>query len=133
MSTHKVFNGIDPALKARLQTYWGEKLPRLQKLLSHYRPDLIEIRLTVSHRGREARNAGYEVRGVIHLPTGTVADEADDENPLAAVDRVRHLGGDEREVTPAADLPATALRDGIEGRVHRLEISWRLPSSPPAT
>jgi RNA polymerase sigma factor (sigma-70 family) len=88
MSTHMVFNGIDPALKARLQTYWGERLPRLQRLLSHYRPDLLEIRLTVSHRGRESRNGGYEVRGVIHLPTGTIAAEADDETPLAAVDRV---------------------------------------------
>jgi hypothetical protein len=37
MSAHVVFNGIAPAVKARLQTHWDEKLPRLQKLLSHYR------------------------------------------------------------------------------------------------
>jgi RNA polymerase sigma factor (sigma-70 family) len=88
MSTHLVFNGIEAAEKARLQTYWEQKLPRMQKLLSPYRADLLEIRLTVSPRGRGSRSAGYEVRAVIHLPTGTLAAEADDKDPLVALDRV---------------------------------------------
>ncbi|MGA9923814.1 MAG: hypothetical protein WBQ29_10480, partial [Isosphaeraceae bacterium] len=70
MSAHLVFNGIAAAEKARLQTYWEQKLPRLQKLLSPYRADLIEIRLTVSHRGQGSKRAGYEVRAVIRLPSG---------------------------------------------------------------
>jgi RNA polymerase sigma factor (sigma-70 family) len=88
MSTHLVFNGIDTAEKARVQAYWEKKLPRLQKLLSHYRPELVEIRLTVSHRGQGPKNSGYELRGGIQLPTGTLAAEADAEDPLVAVDRI---------------------------------------------
>jgi RNA polymerase sigma factor (sigma-70 family) len=134
MSTHLVFNGIDTAEKARVQAYWEKKLPRLQKLLSHYRPDLIEIRLTVSHRGQGPKNAGYELRGVIHLPTGTLAAEADDEDPLVAVDRiadalvaeikrhkerVRHDFVYKRKSRDRADLSAAGpmlQRDADEGR-----------------
>lgn len=88
MSAHLVFNGIAAAEKARLQTYWEQKLPRLQKLLSPYRADLIEIRLTVSHRGQGSKRAGYEVRAVIRLPSGILDAKADDKDPLASLDRV---------------------------------------------
>jgi RNA polymerase sigma factor (sigma-70 family) len=88
MSTHVVYNGIDAAEKARIQAYWEKKLPRLQKLLTNYRPELVEIRLTVSHRGQTPKNKGYELRGVIQLPTGTLAADAQDKDPLPAVDRI---------------------------------------------
>jgi RNA polymerase sigma factor (sigma-70 family) len=88
MSVQLSFNGIDDAEKARVRTYWDQKLPRLQKLLSPHRADLFEIRLTVSRREKGSRGAAYEVRAVIHLPTGTLATEAEDKDPLAALDRV---------------------------------------------
>ncbi|MGZ3299486.1 MAG: hypothetical protein ACXVBG_00935 [Isosphaeraceae bacterium] len=49
MSSHLVLSGIDDAVKARLEKYWEEKLPRVQRLLVPYPTDLREIRLTVSH------------------------------------------------------------------------------------
>ena len=88
MSSHLVFNGVDDVVKARLETYWAKKLPRLQKLLVPYRTELQEIRLTVSRHPRNSHRSWYEVRAVIHLPTGTLAAEANDQDPQAALDRV---------------------------------------------
>jgi hypothetical protein len=78
MSTHLVFNGVNDAVKARLESYWAKKLPRLQRLLVPYRKELQEIRLTVYHHQQNSQHTWYEVRGVIHLPTGTLAAEAND-------------------------------------------------------
>ena len=39
MSSHLVFNGVDDAVKARLESYWAKKLPRVQKLLVPYPGD----------------------------------------------------------------------------------------------
>jgi RNA polymerase sigma factor (sigma-70 family) len=88
MSSHLVFNGVDDAVKARLEAYWAKKLPRLQKVLVPYRTDLQEIRLTVYRHQQGPQRSWYEVRGAIHLPTGTLAAQADDKDPQAALDRL---------------------------------------------
>jgi ribosome-associated translation inhibitor RaiA len=88
MSSHWVFSDCDEAVKTRLETYWSKKMPRLEKLLVHYRPDLREIRLTVYCHQQNPQRFWYEVRGVIHLPTGTLVAEGNDKEPEAAVDRV---------------------------------------------
>ncbi len=48
MSSHRVFNGVDDAVKQSLESYWEKKLPRLEKLLVPNRADPREIRLTAS-------------------------------------------------------------------------------------
>lgn len=88
MSSHLVFNGVDEAEKGRLEAYWAKKVPRLKRLLVTYSPELQEVRLTVSYHKEKAHHSFYEVRGVVQLPTGTVAAHADDRNPEAALDRV---------------------------------------------
>ena len=88
MSSHLVLSGVDDAVKARLEKYWEKKLPRLQKLLVPYRTDLQEIRLTVSRHRRNAHGSWYEGRAVIHLPTGTLAAEANDKDPQVVLDRI---------------------------------------------
>jgi ribosome-associated translation inhibitor RaiA len=88
MSMHLVFNGIDDATKARLESYWAEKLPRLQKLLVPYRTDPREIRLTVSRHQKDSQRPWYEGRAVVQLPTGTLAAEANDEDPQVVLDRL---------------------------------------------
>lgn len=88
MISHWVFNSVDDATKQRLQAYWAKKLPRLQKLLVRYPADLQELRLTISRHRHDSQNSWYEVRGVIHLPTGTLAAEAEGKDPQAALDRV---------------------------------------------
>jgi ribosomal subunit interface protein len=134
MSSHLVFNGVDDAVKTRVETYWAEKLPRLQKLLVPYSKDLQEIRLTVSHHPQNSHRSWYEVRAVIQLPTGTLAAEADDGDPQVAVDRVadklvaelrrhkervRHDYIDKRKARNRADLSAAGPlleRDVENGR-----------------
>jgi ribosome-associated translation inhibitor RaiA len=88
MSSHAVLNGVDDAIRARLESYRAQKLTRLQKLLVRFPADLREIRLTVSQHRRDSQASRFEVRGVIHLPTGTLAAGADEEDPQTAVDRV---------------------------------------------
>ena len=88
MSSHWVFNGVAAAVKERLEAYWAKKLPRLEKLLVHYHPDFREIRLTVSAHHQNQERSWYEIRAVILLPTGTLAAEANDKDPQAALDRV---------------------------------------------
>jgi RNA polymerase sigma factor (sigma-70 family) len=53
-----------------------------------YRTELQDIRLTVYRHQQNPQRSWYEVRGVIHLPTGTLAAEANDKDPRAALDRV---------------------------------------------
>jgi ribosomal subunit interface protein len=88
MSIHWVFNGCDETVKAQLQEYWAKKWPRLQKLLTHYRSDLQDVRMTVYHHQQNPQQSWYELRAVIHLPTGLLAAEANDGDPQAALDRV---------------------------------------------
>jgi ribosome-associated translation inhibitor RaiA/DNA-directed RNA polymerase specialized sigma24 family protein len=88
MSSHVVFNGVDDAVKEGLEKYWEKKLPRLHKLLASYPPDLRDIWLTVHHHPQGPPRSWYEARAVIHLPTGTVAAEADDKAPEAVLDQL---------------------------------------------
>jgi ribosomal subunit interface protein len=91
MSSHIAFNGFDDAEASLLEAYWAKKLPRVQKLLVNYRKDLQEIQLTVYRHQQYSHHPRYEVRAVIHLPTGALAAEADETDPRAAVDRVADL------------------------------------------
>jgi RNA polymerase sigma factor (sigma-70 family) len=88
MSTHLVFDGVDAHVKSRLKTYWAKKLARLKKLLVPYPPDLQEIRLTVSHHQPNSQRSFYEGRGIIPLPTGTLAAEANGGDPQTVLDGI---------------------------------------------
>ena len=48
MSSHRVFNGVDDAVKQSLESYWEKKLPRLEKLLVRNCATLCTIWLTAS-------------------------------------------------------------------------------------
>ena len=87
MATHIVFQDCEDNVKHRVEAYWEKKLPRLLKLLSSYRPDQFEIRLTVVAHRQDSR-IWYELRGVIHLSSGTLVAEAHDKDPHAAIDKI---------------------------------------------
>ena len=112
MSSHLVLSGIDDAVKARLEKYWEEKLPRVQRLLVPYPTDLREIRLTVSHH-QDTHRSWYEGRAVIHLPTGTLAAEANDKDSQVVLDRItdaaRH-GGQAAQRTGPARLISSSVK-----------------------
>ena len=69
MTSHLVFNGVDDAVKARLETYWAKKLSRVQKLLVPYPADLQGLADRQPSRTERAAVSRYEVRAVVHLPT----------------------------------------------------------------
>lgn len=85
MRIHWVFNGCSEGLKASLQAYWQKKQPRLEKLLSPFRPDQRDLRLTVYYHAQPPR---WEVRGVLYLPTRTLAAEEVEKDYGVALDRL---------------------------------------------
>jgi RNA polymerase sigma factor (sigma-70 family) len=85
MQTHWIFNDCSEGLKANLQAYWEKKQPRLEKLLRPFRPSLRDLRLTIYRHEQPPR---WEMRGVLHLPTGTLTAEATELDYKPALDRV---------------------------------------------
>jgi RNA polymerase sigma factor (sigma-70 family) len=141
MSSHLVFNGCDDAVKARLEPYWAKKLQKLQKLLVPYRTDLQEIDLTVYCHQQSPQREWYEARIAIHLPTGTLAAQANDKDPRVTLnratdtiiseikrhkERVRHDYLFKRKSRHRADLSAAGplLQRDVEG--GRREDFFRL-------
>lgn len=88
MTLRLVLHGLDEPLTADLKSYWLKKQPRLEKLLVPYRPDLQDVRLTVHRHQQNPQRAWYEGRSVVHLPTGTLVAEANDEEPPPLLDRL---------------------------------------------
>jgi RNA polymerase sigma factor (sigma-70 family) len=89
MSVHWVFNKCTAPLKSRLERHWGEKWPRLEKLLApSYRAELREVRLAVTCHQQNQKSVWYDIRAVIRLPTGTLVAKSDDKEPLSALDKV---------------------------------------------
>jgi DNA-directed RNA polymerase specialized sigma24 family protein/ribosome-associated translation inhibitor RaiA len=88
MKNHLVVHDCGESVKATLESYWSKKLPRLEKLLVPYRPDLQDVRLTVHRHEQNPQRAWYEGRAVIHLPTGTLVAEASDKEPRIVLDRL---------------------------------------------
>lgn len=88
MSSHWVFNGCDDALKKRMEEYWAKKWCRLERLLANYPPDLQDVHLTVYRHQKNGGSPWYELRAVIDLPTGVLAANASENDPLVILDRV---------------------------------------------
>jgi RNA polymerase sigma factor (sigma-70 family) len=88
MISHWVFEGVDDSLKPRLESSWEKELPRIQKLLKPYPPDLQEIRLTVIHHESKPQGSRYEVKAVLRVPTGTLVAGASGRDPEALLDHV---------------------------------------------
>jgi DNA-directed RNA polymerase specialized sigma24 family protein/ribosome-associated translation inhibitor RaiA len=85
MKIHWVFNDCSETVKAHMESYWEKKTTRLRRLLACYGSDLQDLRLTVYHH---PQRSWYEVRAVLHLPTGTLVAEEQDKDPRAVLDRV---------------------------------------------
>jgi hypothetical protein len=80
--------GVEALGKSRLEAYWDKKPPRPRTLLVSYPENLVEAQRTVSHHRQNARRLLYEARGVMILPTATLAAEANSPDPEAIVDRI---------------------------------------------
>jgi DNA-directed RNA polymerase specialized sigma24 family protein/ribosome-associated translation inhibitor RaiA len=82
MKVRWVFNGCDNQ-KSSAKSYWQKKLPRLERLLSHFPPDQALLRLTLYRHGRDD---DWELRGVLELPTATLVAEERQSNLLEVID-----------------------------------------------
>jgi len=68
MQDHLVFLECPLRIREDIRTYWAEKQPRFERLLSTFSPELCHLRLTVEHtKGR------WETRAVLSIPTSTLA------------------------------------------------------------
>ena len=68
MSEQLVFKDCRPGLKHVIVDYWGQKWPRLERLLTTYRPELRHLRMQVNRGGGH-----YSTHLVLSLPTGTLS------------------------------------------------------------
>ncbi|GIW79829.1 MAG: hypothetical protein KatS3mg105_1636 [Gemmatales bacterium] len=88
MTSHYIWNGCSPHLKDRLSQYWSKKVRRIERVLTPYRPDLVELRLTFHRHSADNKGEWFEGRAVVHLPTGTVVAEANEKDGQVVLDRI---------------------------------------------
>ena len=84
MKTQWTFHQCDRA-KKHAREYWAKKTPRLERLLTSYGPDLKRVCLTLYHHTDRER---WELRAVLHLPTGTLTVEDTSPTVTEAIDNV---------------------------------------------
>jgi RNA polymerase sigma factor (sigma-70 family) len=83
MSDHMVFQDCQDWQKEAVKSYWRQKVPRIEKLLSRFPEDQRELRLTVTHKPKR-----FDLHAVLLLPTGSLAAEASCETDREAIDAV---------------------------------------------
>ena len=84
MKTQWTFHQCD-RVKKHAREYWTMKTQRLERLLTNYGPDLKRLCLTLYHHtDREL----WELRAVLHLPTGTLTVEDTSPAVTEAIDNV---------------------------------------------
>jgi len=109
-----VFQDCPDWQKEAIKSYWQQKVPRIERLLTRFPEDQRELRLTVTHKPKR-----HDVRAVLLLPTGSLAAEASSPTDREAIDAViDKLVG---EVRKHKDL---IRRDYLHDRKqHRRELS----------
>jgi ribosome-associated translation inhibitor RaiA len=91
MKVRWVFNRCD-GQKERAKSYWQGKQPRLERLLTRYREDQQTLRLTLYRR---SQRHVWELRAVLHLPTGTLVASSVNETLSEVIDEISdELGGE---------------------------------------
>ncbi|MGE5296161.1 MAG: HPF/RaiA family ribosome-associated protein [Solirubrobacterales bacterium] len=83
MSDHMVFQDCPDWQKEAIKSYWQQKVPRIERLLTRFPEDQRELRLTVTHKPKR-----YDLRAVLLLPTGSLAAEASSATDREAIDAV---------------------------------------------
>ena len=83
MSDHMVFHNCPDWQKQAIRSYWLQKTPRIERLLTRFPEDQRELRLTVTHKPKR-----YDVHAVLLLPTGSLAAEASSPTDRDAIDMV---------------------------------------------
>jgi ribosome-associated translation inhibitor RaiA len=83
MSDHMVFQDCPDWQKEAVKSYWQQKIPRIERLLTRFPEDQRELRLTVTHKPKR-----HDVRAVLLLPTGSLAAEASYPTDREAIDAV---------------------------------------------
>jgi RNA polymerase sigma factor (sigma-70 family) len=109
-----VFQDCPDWQKEAIKSYWQQKVPRIERLLTRFPEDQRELRLMVTHKPKR-----HDVRVVLLLPTGSLAAEASSRTDREAIDAVvDKLVG---EVRRHKDL---IRRQRLYGRKqHRQELS----------
>jgi ribosome-associated translation inhibitor RaiA len=81
MLDHLVFLDCPERIREDIRAYWAEKLPRFERLLARFTPELRHLRLAIRHaKGR------WETRAVLTIPTATLAARRDAEHWSEALD-----------------------------------------------
>ncbi|MEN6575046.1 MAG: HPF/RaiA family ribosome-associated protein [Phycisphaerales bacterium] len=83
MSDHMVFQGCASWQKEAIKSYWQEKLPRIERLLTRFPEDQRELRVTATHKPKR-----FDIHVALLLPTGSLVAEASSPTDRDAIDAV---------------------------------------------
>jgi ribosome-associated translation inhibitor RaiA len=83
MNIHWSFRNCEDN-KETARSYWREKQPRLERLLSRFPPESCRLKLFLFHH--QSRKA-WELRAVLTLPTGTLVTEEEGDALYALMDK----------------------------------------------
>jgi DNA-directed RNA polymerase specialized sigma24 family protein/ribosome-associated translation inhibitor RaiA len=83
MSDHMVFQDCPDWQKETIKSYWQQKVPRIEKLLTRFPEDQRELRLMVTHKPKR-----YDLHLVLLLPTASLAADASSVSDREAIDAV---------------------------------------------
>lgn len=83
MSDHMVFQGCATWQKEAIKSYWQQKMPRIERLLTRFPEDQRELRVTATHKPKR-----FDLHVVLLLPTGSLVAEASSPCDRDAVDAV---------------------------------------------
>lgn len=103
MSDHMVFQRCSDHEKQEIRSYWRQKQPRIERLLTRFPEDQRELRLTVTRKPKR-----YDLRAALLLPTGSLVAEVSSAAWHEAIDRLADKLAEEirrhREVIRREDL-----------------------------
>ena len=83
MAEHVIFHDCLDETKRRIEEYWRQKTPRIERLLQHFPDDQRHLRLSIRRHPKR-----YEAHVSLRLPTGTLVAEASGRDSFEALDIV---------------------------------------------
>lgn len=85
MQTNWVFRRCPAWVRRTMDEYWASRQMRIERLLTHVRPQLRELQIAVD---RHDHPRSWEAHAVLRLPTATIRVQASADDHLAVLDQL---------------------------------------------
>ena len=72
MENSFLFKNVAKSEEEKLREYWAKKLPKIEKLLSHFAPDAVTLQLKAEYF---EKHSAYKIDLILKIPSGTLSAE----------------------------------------------------------